>query len=67
MAEDKNSSSGRWEKRTPAQMDDAAVEAQNDLTDFIDQEALEKVAAWWRKHYLKCGHKRLGRILVKGI
>jgi hypothetical protein len=48
-----------------AEMNQAAVDAQNDLTN-IDPEAVEKVAAWWKKWYLKAGHKRLGRILVKG-
>jgi hypothetical protein len=49
-----------------AEMDVYAIEAQNDLVN-IDQEALEKVTVWWQKWYLKCGHKRLGRILVKGL
>ena len=56
----------RWERLTPEQMNQHAVEAQNDLVE-VDQEALEKVANWWRKWYKKAGHKRLGRILVKGI
>jgi len=60
--------SERWEKRTPEQMDEAAVEAQNDLTEMnIDEKALETVTAWWKKWFMKAGHKRLGRILVKGI
>lgn len=58
----------RWEKLTKEQMDANAILAQNDLTEMdIDQKALETVAAWWSKWYLKAGHKRLGRILVKGI
>ena len=55
-----------WEKRTPEQMDDAAREAQDDLVN-VDQEAVEKVKVWWEKWYMKAGHKRLGRIIVKGI
>ena len=51
---------------TIAEMDNYAIDAQNDLVN-VDQESLEKVAAWWEKWYLKCGHKRLGRILVKGL
>lgn len=58
------------EKKTPEQvardMDAAAAEAQNDLVE-VDPEAVEKVRAWWEKWYRKAGHKRLGRILVKGI
>ena len=59
-----------YEKKDPEQvardMDAAAAEAQNDLVN-VDQEAVEKVTAWWEKWYRKAGHKRLGRILVKGI
>jgi len=33
----------------------------------VDQEAVEKVRVWWEKWYRKAGHKRLGRILIKGI
>lgn len=45
------------------EMDKAAVEAQNELVD-LDQEVVEVVAEWWRKWYLKAGHKRLGRVLI---
>ena len=59
-----------WEKKDPEQvkadMDAAAIEAQNDLVN-VDQEALEKVREWWERWYRKAGHKRLGRILVKGL
>ena len=59
-----------WERKDPeqvkAEMDAAAIEAQNDLVN-VDQDAVEKVTAWWEKWYRKAGHKRLGRILVKGI
>lgn len=59
-----------YEKKDPAvvaaEMDDAAIEAQNDLVN-VDQEAIEKVRIWWEKWYRKAGHKRLGRILIKGI
>jgi len=53
-------------EQTIAEMDAAAIDAQNDLVN-VDQESLEKVTEWWKKWYLKCGHKRLGRILVKGV
>ena len=47
-------------------MDRAAEEAKKDLAN-VDQEAVQKVTEWWKKHYMKAGHKRLGRVLVKGI
>jgi len=52
-----------------AEMDAAAIEAQNDLTEMIDHDALAQshILEWWEKWYRKAGHKRLGRILVKGI
>lgn len=53
-------------EQTIAEMDAAAIDAQNDLVN-VDQESLEKISKWWKKWYLKCGHKRLGRILVKGV
>jgi len=45
-------------------MDAAAGEAEKDLN-TIDQAAVETIAAWWLKWYMKAGHKRLGRIMVK--
>ena len=45
-------------------MDNAAVDAQNDLEDVSD-EALNIVANWWRKWASKAGHKRLGRVLLQ--
>lgn len=56
----------RWEHLTPEQMDQFAADAQNDLVD-VDPEAIEKVATWWKKWYKKAGHKRLGRVLIKGL
>ncbi len=47
-----------------AEMDAAAGEAEKDLAS-LDQAAVEKIAAWWAKWYMKAGHKRLGRIMVK--
>ena len=45
-------------------MDNAAVDAQNDLEDVSD-EALTTVANWWWKWVSKAGHKRLGRVLLE--
>lgn len=48
------------------EMDNAAADAQNDISDSdIDLEALHVVANWWRKWVPKAGHKRLGRILLE--
>ena len=62
-----------FENKEPASivtgMDEAAIQAQNDLSKIVDLEALEKshIVEWWEKWYRKAGHKRLGRILIKGI
>jgi len=45
-------------------MDSAAQAAQAELNK-LPQDAVKKVAEWWAKFYLKAGHKRLGRALVK--
>jgi hypothetical protein len=47
-----------------AEMDAAAEEAERDLV-TLDRAAVETIAAWWLKWYMKAGHKRLGRIMVK--
>lgn len=44
-------------------MEAAAVQAAEDLLN-LDQEAVKAVADWWRNHYLRAGHKRLGRVLI---
>jgi len=53
------------ERRTVlAEMDAAAEEAERDLAN-LDQAAVEAVAEWWARWFMKAGHKRLGRIMVK--
>ena len=47
-----------------AEMDAAAEEAEKDLA-TVDQAAAKAIAAWWLKWYMKAGHKRLGRIMVR--
>ncbi|MCX7757729.1 MAG: hypothetical protein N2166_05415 [candidate division WOR-3 bacterium] len=46
------------------EMDQAARQAEEELKQ-IDPQFIEPIAAWWFKWYLKAGHKRLGRILIK--
>jgi len=47
-------------------MDKAAEEAAKEL-ETLDVEAVRVVAGWWKKWYLKAGHKRLGRLLVRKL
>jgi len=56
MSEDKDS--------VLAKMDAAAQEAEKDLS-TVDRATVQAVAKWWLKWYLKAGHKRLGRIMVR--
>ena len=56
MSEDKGS--------VLAEMDAAASEAEKELA-TLDQQAVKTVAAWWSKWFMKAGHKRLGRLMVK--
>lgn len=51
-------------------MDEAAEKAALDLLETRrlsddNAKAVRLVAEWWVKWYMKAGHKRLGRILVK--
>jgi len=45
------------------EMDKAAQEAEKELK-AMSQHMTVPIARWWQKHYLKAGHKRLGRIMV---
>jgi hypothetical protein len=49
---------------TLEEMDEAAKQAEEELKQ-LDQKSVEIVANWWINWYMKAGHKRLGRILVK--
>lgn len=50
-------------------MDAAAFLAHQELETAMQspeaQQAILAVAKWWKKWYLKAGHKRLGRLLAK--
>ena len=40
----------------------AAIDAEKELTDSM---SLIQICEWWTKWYMKAGHKRLGRLLLK--
>jgi len=46
------------------EMDAAAQVAEQELEQHLDQWSARELAAWWGRHYLKAGHKRLGRLLA---
>ena len=46
-------------------MDSAAVDAENDAAENVPGEALQEVANWWSRWYMKAGHKRLARVLLQ--
>ena len=48
----------------PKAMDKAAEEAAKEL-DNLEPNTVEEVANWYKANYMKAGHKRLGRLLVK--
>ena len=48
------------------QMDDAAIEAEKDLS-VVGEEATKALAEWWQKWYLQAGHKRLARVLLRQL
>lgn len=56
---------------TPEEMDASAQEAKNELGALAsspmaeDEPTLTQVADWWRRWVGNCGHKRLGRIVLK--
>ena len=67
----KKEHSWKWsgEKKTPAEMNDTALEAQTDLTNFpIDEAQLELIRDWMEKWFTAgCGWKRLAKIIAKGL
>lgn len=53
----------------PQAMDNAAVDAENQLSEATTNPELEPginwVIDWWYGNFMKAGHKRLGRVLVQ--
>lgn len=47
-----------------AAMDEAASQAGEELLKLGEEATVSQVADWWRRWYLKAGHKRLARILM---
>jgi len=45
-------------------MDQAAQGAKKDL-DTIPNDYIISLANWWKKWYMKAGHKRLARVLLQ--
>ena len=61
----------KWsgEKKTTGEMDNIAMEAQNDLVNFaFEEDQLELLRDWMEKWFAAgCGWKRLAKILAKGM
>lgn len=57
------------EQLTPEEMDVYAETAMNKLErlNLTNELSLADVAVWWKEWFMKCGHKRLGRILLKFV
>jgi len=55
------------EQLTPEEMDTNAKQAQDVLISITEKTEVTvfDVAEWWSDWYLKCGHKRLGRVLLR--
>ena len=51
-------------KFDPAAMDEAAKIAMEDFKNTFPDEEKVSFARWWKKHYMKAGHKRLARGLL---
>lgn len=49
----------------PEEMDSAAKEAETELLKDDELWSIGEFAEWWSRWYIKAGHKRLGRILVR--
>jgi hypothetical protein len=55
---------------TPEQMDEQGKLAQEELNTFIannDAPDYIWIADWWKRWYLKAGHKRLAWVLMKSV
>ncbi len=48
-----------------SQMDEAADQAEAEISKNFTTWTGKEIAKWWEKHFTKAGHKRLGRIILK--
>jgi hypothetical protein len=46
------------------QMDEDALEAREELERQLEGWQARDVVLWWKRWYMRAGHKRLGRVLV---
>jgi len=53
------------EQLTPEQMDAYAAQAGDELLVMAEAGTVAEVADWWRRWYMKAGHKRLARLLMR--
>lgn len=55
------------EQLTPEEMDANAEQAKQELMEATENHDVDvfEVASWWKTWFMKCGHKRLGRALLK--
>jgi hypothetical protein len=56
-----------WNEETMKTMDEAALQAQAEVQNNFNAWSAKDIAEWWKRWYLKAGHKRLGRILVSMV
>lgn len=45
-------------------MDSAALQARSELNRHLAEWRTKEIAQWWRRWYMRAGHKRLGRVLL---
>jgi hypothetical protein len=53
-----------YEQYTPEEMDANAKDAERELIVMGGEGTVSQLADWWRRWYLKAGHKRLARMLM---
>ena len=50
----------------PEEMDEAAKVAEKEFReDIMNEGTADDMLLWWKKHFSKAGHRRLGRLAVK--
>ena len=57
----------RTNEQAAQEMDFAAMDAGAELDSKFDPVAVQQFAAWWKKHYLRAGHKRLAWQLMQRL